>query len=155
MSTLILTEVTNYTLPDFIEKGENVVALGTFDDIQQVNRFIQTHKVYPPKLRFIQEAQNIYFTDEDGTPVLLRLERVKHNPQNKVGEVWSAFDDEPTIENLLTDDSHQKSFVEHKKLGYSCKPYRWGTHSMCIQFWGWAIVLHEDGTWHWEATDGG
>ena len=24
-----------------------------------------------------------------------------------------------------------------------------------LQFWGWELILRDDGTWDWEATDGG
>jgi hypothetical protein len=28
-------------------------------------------------------------------------------------------------------------------------------NSISLQFWGWAIVLNDDGTWFWEDTSGG
>lgn len=155
MSMLILTEVTNYTLPDFIEKGENVVVLGMFDSLQLVNHFVRTYPRYPEGIRFVQENENIYFDDLQKTPILLQLQRVAENPHNKVGEVVAAFRDEPTIENLLTDDKHQVGFVNYKKRGYSCQPFQFSKSSMSLQFWGWAIVLNEDGTWFMEDTSGG
>jgi len=40
-------------------------------------------------------------------------------------------------------------------------PPRETPYSLCgcvnpwLQFWGWELILRDDGTWDWEATDGG
>lgn len=35
------------------------------------------------------------------------------------------------------------------------KPILHNKDHVALLFWGWEIVLHDDGTWHWSDTTGG
>jgi len=56
------------------------------------------------------------------------------------------------IRNLLKDEIKDKS----PGHGVECYPYlNLAYDDISLQFCGWAVHLKQDGTWYWEATDGG
>jgi hypothetical protein len=105
------------------------------------------------KPNFISCRQLCEFPVGD-THYQLELTSVPNNPYNRIGELADLFADEPTISEFEKQEQTQPSFLEYKKNGYSITP-RFLVGKVEFQLWGWAIVLLEDGTWFWEATDGG
>ena len=57
-------------------------------------------------------------------------------------------------ELLMEEDRNEKMTVGASLQSITVLPIKSG-NSINLQLWGWAIVLNEDGTWYWEATDGG
>ena len=132
--------------------------LGTFTSIQQVNYFTLCMFQQCDRTVFISTKdcpeQTQYFTDEDGNPTKLTLSEVERNPYNKIGAVRMAFNDEPRIEEIEADDEDMKAYLAHVQKSYAVYPYYF-SNRISLQLWGWAINLNEDGTWFFEATDGG
>jgi hypothetical protein len=151
MNTLILIQRTGdgyaYANPE---------VLGTFDNFQAVNRFIQTSTDYElgdgTKPKFTT-CKQICYSPVGGTPYQLELINVQHNPYNRIGELADIISEEPTILDFEKRSENQPAFLAHQKNGYAVHPY-FSKNKLKLQFWGWAIVLKEDGTWFMEATDG-
>jgi hypothetical protein len=61
------------------------------------------------------------------------------------------------VKELLKQDMEEETQVKHNKhkLFVSIIPILHNKDKIFLQFSGWSINLYEDGTWIWEATDGG
>lgn len=126
--------------------------LGIFDRFDDVNEFLRTSG-YPSNIKFFT-CRQIIEVPLGGTNIRLDLTSVPFNPISKIGELKQFFEEEPTIAEFEERNTTQPDFLEYKKKGYSVHTY-FDDDSMSLQFWGWAIVLKEDGIWFWEDTSGG
>jgi hypothetical protein len=131
----------------------DMVIVGTFDSIGAVNTFMNTSDDYPKDTKFIS-CRQINEYEFGAKRYKIELTSIPYNPVNRVNELKGFFEEEPTIEDLEDRAETQPLFLDFKKKGYSIHTYP-GHDSMSLQFWGWAIVLNEDGTWFWEDTSGG
>jgi len=149
-----------YMLIERIYDGDsyhNPRILGVFTNMLAVERFIQTSTDYElpdgKKPKFVSCRQLIEFPVGD-TRYQLELTSIPLNPYNRIGELADQFADEPSFLEHENNFQAQSSFLAHLKNGISVHLW-FGKDRLDLQFWGWAIVLLEDGTWFWEATDGG
>lgn len=128
----------------------NEEVLGTFDEIDNVNRYLHTAG-YPSNIKFIS-CRQIIERSINGTNIRLDLRSVPFNPIDKIGELRMAFEEEETILDLLqaresvTDDLTSQDdelvTVELRFLG----------GELFLKFSQCGISLLKDGTWKYEYT---
>lgn len=147
--------LTKYVLlPAHLGGWGKMEILGTFSCIQNANRFLWTSPDYGDDFKFISCRQIIERPDASGNKIKLDLTSVPYNPIDKIGELQRLIEDEPSIQDFIDDPVHQEGFVEHQLAGISFHPYV-KEDEITLQLWGWSIRLFRDGTWFFEATDGG
>lgn len=104
--------------------------------------YISNHTHYNVTLKTKQKQTNL-MSQETQHPAMIAAENW-HKEHSSAGNI-------DKVKELLKEE-YKDNFNANSA---SVFPILHNKGKICLQFCGWSINLLDDGTWHWEATDGG